>query len=145
VADGFAQPRRLVLVVFGAFILWGFGANTVWPRLMLAVDGVVTQRVDMPSLGAPRFTSAYVLRSPDGADVHYSAGATDASLARGQKIGTVFRKRRWQLGYRLNGKRVGFPVLFYGLTLAFGGALLVYGAMGFPAWWRGRVSAAKAR
>jgi hypothetical protein len=123
-----APPRPILLLVFGAFIWWGFGHGTVWPRLTLAVDGVVTARTDTPSLGAPRFASAYTLRAPDGTEFSYVAGATDAALARGQSIGAVIQKRKWQLGYTLNGQWIAFPVLFYGIALSIGAAMFVYGA-----------------
>jgi hypothetical protein len=123
-----SAPRPILMVVFGAFILWGFGHGTVWPRLTLAVDGTVTARTDTPSRGAPRFVSAYTLRSPGGTEFTYVAGATDAALARGESVGTVIQKRKWQLGYTLNGKWMAFPVLFYGVALSIGAAMFVYGA-----------------
>jgi hypothetical protein len=56
----------------------------------------------------------YVIRKPDGSKLEYVAGATDASLSRNIPVGAELEKRKWELSYSVNGKRIkDFPASFY--------------------------------
>jgi hypothetical protein len=114
-----SPPARVVpVLLFGIWILWGFGYETVWQRYATAVDGVIVSCHDDPSTGAPRYASEYVVRDDLGHDQTYVAGPTDASLERSLSVGTRIEKRWGQLGYRVNGEWIAFPAFFYSGMLA---------------------------
>jgi hypothetical protein len=117
------NPQAVILSFAAVWILWGFGAQTVWTRLTTEVDGIVVSSRDVPSKGAPRYATEYVIHGPDGRDVQYVAGATDASLERSIPVGTQIRKRWGQLGYELNGQWESFPI--YAYSAIFGAAFFV--------------------
>jgi hypothetical protein len=119
----------ILLIVWGVWLLWGFGCQTVFDRLLLEVDGTVTSEQNVPSKGAPRYATYYALRSSTGSISTYAAGATDASLERGLPVGTRIHKTRWQLGYEINDHWVSFPVIFYSLTLCIGLAAIMAGVV----------------
>jgi hypothetical protein len=113
-----AGPNPIVLLLFGLWILWGFGFETVAARLNMQVEGVVTAAHDIPEERGPRYTTEYILRGSDGQDLVYVAGPTDASLPRSMPVGTHLKKQRWRLYYERNEQRVDdFPVFFYQVTL----------------------------
>jgi hypothetical protein len=116
------------------FVWFGFGYMTVWARLRLDLRGTIIASVDTPRRNAPRYATIYTLRAPDGAVLHYLAGATDASLSRGLPVGTVLAKSAWQLGYSVDGNWVGFPIGFYLVVLTIGAAAIVAGIARLP--WR---------
>jgi hypothetical protein len=114
-------------LIFGLFILWGFGYETVGTRLKTQLEGVVVSSRDIPSTGAPRYATEYTLRGPDGRESVYVAGATDASLPRSMPVGTSLKKQRWHLAYEKNGQRVDdFGVSFYGMMLGIAVACLAW-------------------
>jgi hypothetical protein len=114
-------------LIFGLFILWGFGYETVGTRLKTQLEGVVVSSRDIPSTGAPRYATEYTLRGPDGRESVYVAGATDASLPRSMPVGTSLKKQRWHLDYEKNGQRVDdFGVSFYGMVLGTAVACLAW-------------------
>jgi hypothetical protein len=114
-------------LIFGLFILWGFGYETVGTRLKTQLEGVVVSSRDIPSTGAPRYATEYTLRGPDGRESVYVAGATDASLPRSMPVGTSLKKQRWHLNYEKNGQRVDdFGVSFYGMMLGIAVACLAW-------------------
>jgi hypothetical protein len=94
-------------------MLWGFGIQTLWTRYAMAVEGTVVSSRDVPSKGAPRYATEYVVRGADGHDYQYVAGATDASLDRSLPVGSQIQKKRGQLGYEVNGQWRSFPIYFY--------------------------------
>jgi hypothetical protein len=111
-------PTPIVLLLFGLWIVWGFGFNTVGARLETQVDGVVISSRDIPVTRGPRYATEYTLRGPDGQDRVYIAGATDASLPRRMPVGTYLKKQRWHLSYERNNQYVDdFPLFFYQVTL----------------------------
>ena len=126
----------MALILAGVWVLWVFGYQTVLARYLIEVNGVIVSSADAPSKGAPRYGTYYVIRSADGRESHYTAGATDASLARSLPVGTVLRKARWQLGYEVNDHWVAFPVRFYAAMLGAAVAAIAYGAYRWPAWRR---------
>ncbi len=132
--DGRAIP--VVLILWGVWMLWGFGWQTVVERLLIQVDGTVVTSRHEPSKGAPRYASHYQIKSPDGHLETYIAGATDASLERGLPEGTRIHKDRWSLGYQINEQWVAFPVLFYATVLAIGMLCIGTGVLRWRAWRR---------
>jgi len=123
------DKRRIatVSVVFGLFILWGFGWETVGLRLKTDVDGIIVASRDIPSTGAPRYVTEYTVRGADGNAQVFLAGPTDGSLPRSMPVGTHIRKKRWHLGYERDGRREGFPYIFYSVFLAIGLGLVIRG------------------
>ncbi len=115
-----------VLAIAALWIIGGFGFGTLGQRLWLEVRGTITSSHDTPSAGGPRYTTDYTIRGADGREFHYTAGPTDASLARSMPVGTVLNKQRWNLGYERDGAWVNdFGVTFYVVMLVIGFALLV--------------------
>ena len=124
------KPKPWVLILFGLFILWGFGWATIGHRLLTNVDGVIVAIRDVPSTGAPRYATQYTVRGPHGDEQVFWAGPTDASLPRSMSVGTRIQKRRWHLGYEQNGTRIGFPeIYFYDVVLACGFGMVVWGVL----------------
>lgn len=123
------QPKPVVLIVFGLWILWGFGFETLGSRLMTNVEGTIISSQDIPHPLAPaRHGTEYTLRTPDGGNVRYTAGATDASLSRSIPVGTYIKKQRWRLSYELNGQEIDdFSLPFYASFLSVAVASLVWG------------------
>jgi hypothetical protein len=115
------------MIAMGLFILFGFGFETVGMRLWIDVDGTVTSSIDVPDTHSPRYITDYFIRGADGRATTYTAGATDGSLARSLPAGTRIIKRRWDLGYSVDGRWVAFPKYFYAPLLGLGLGLLVYG------------------
>lgn len=118
------RPLPVILICTGLWILWGFGYQTVGLRLGTALDGVVIAREPIPRNRYVHGTGTiYVVRGNDGVTQKYVAGATDGSLPRNIPLGAHITKRKWELSYLLNGKRVAdFPVIFYAIILS--GALV---------------------
>jgi hypothetical protein len=75
-------PNPMALLLFGLWIIWGFGFDTVGRRLEIQFDGVVISSRDIPKTRGPRYATEYTLRGPDGQNHIYVAGPTDASLPR---------------------------------------------------------------
>ena len=87
-----AAPLPIILIVSALWIFWGFGYQTVWQRFTTQLNGVVVSSRDIPSTGAPRYATEYVVHGEDGHDQTYLAGATDGSLERSLPIGTSIQK-----------------------------------------------------
>jgi hypothetical protein len=117
------------MLLAGLWILWGFGCQTAWRFFQTSVEGTIIVSSDAPSRGAPRYASAYVVRSDDGREQSYIAGPTDASLERSLPVGTRLRKDIWSFSYEVNDRRVWFPMVFYGALLL--GALVAFGVGAF--------------
>jgi hypothetical protein len=132
------KNRRLFVIFWGLFILWGFGVHTVWARLTIDIHGVVTSSIDDPSTSAPRYSTIYTIRSDDGRKTQYVAGPTDASLARSLPVGSRVDKDQWQLDYRVNGRRASFPIGFYAAVIVFGLGAVAIGLFELPDIWRSR-------
>jgi hypothetical protein len=107
------NPQAAFFLIPAFWIMWGFGYETVWARFSTEVDGTIISSRDVPSTGAPRYTTEYVVRSAEGHDFRYRAGATDASLERSIPVGSHITKKWGQLGYQLNGQWESFPIGFY--------------------------------
>lgn len=111
------NPQAVVTSIVALWFLWGFGLQTVWARLATEVDGIVVSSRDVPSKGAPKFVTEYVIRGADAREFQYVAGATDASLERSIPVGSQITKKWGELGYHLNGRWVSFPIYFYSAIL----------------------------
>ena len=121
------RRKAATFIVFGLFILWGFGWDTVGRRLRTAVDGVIVASRDVPSKGAPRYATEYTVRGADGHEQVFWAGPTDGSLPRSIPVGTHVRKMRWHLGYERDGRTEGFPYVSYSLVLGIAVSLVLWG------------------
>jgi len=120
-------PWPAILLLFAAFLIWGFGLDTLGRRLLTVVDGVIVSSRDVPATGRPRYATEYVIRGSDGQERSYTAGATDASLPRSMPVGTQLRKAKWQLSYVRNGETINdFPLAFYSGIFGIALALIVW-------------------
>jgi hypothetical protein len=118
------NPQSVILFCGGLWILWGFGIETLWTRYVIDVEGTVVSSRDVPSKGAPRYATEYVIRGADGHDHQYVAGATDASLDRSLPVGSQIQKKWGQLGYEVNGEWQNFPI--YAYSASFGAAFFAF-------------------
>jgi hypothetical protein len=123
------RPNPVVLIVFGLWILWGFGFETVGTRLMTNIEGTIISSQDVPYPLAPaRHRTKYTFRTPDGGSVLYIAGATGASLPRNMPVGTYIKKQRWRLSYERDGQKIDdFGIPFYAGFLSVAVACLIWG------------------
>jgi len=124
------RPNPTILIVFGLWILWGFGYETLYPRLVTDIEGTVVSVKDIPYAPAPaRYGTEYIFRNSGGRTSQYTAGPTDASLSRSMPVGTYIRKQRWHFSYERNGQQVDdFGLYFYVALLAIAVGSLVWGA-----------------
>lgn len=91
------RRKATVFIVFGLFILWGFGWNTVGRRLLMNIDRVIVASRAVPS------ATEYTVRGEDGREQVFWAGATDSSLPTSMPVGTRIRKEPWHLDYSETG------------------------------------------
>jgi hypothetical protein len=55
------NPQAAFFLIPAFWIMWGFGYETVWARFSTEVDGTIISSRDVPSTGAPRYTTEYVV------------------------------------------------------------------------------------
>ena len=104
-------------------------APTLLNRLQISASGTVINSVTRYE---PRQVVYYTLRGRDGTIQMLISGPTDASLPRNLPGGSVIEKKKWQIGYFLNGVyRTDFPLTFY--TGGILGALALF-AFGIRLW-----------
>ena len=121
-----------VILGFSLFLLYGFGYETLYQRLVAQAEGVIVSSRDVHSPNNPRYITRYVLRAPDGHETNYVAGSSDASLPQSMPVGTTISKRKWHLDYERDGEHVSdFPAALYALTLGAGLAGLVWSILLF--------------
>ncbi|MGB2675763.1 MAG: hypothetical protein WAN12_01595 [Candidatus Acidiferrum sp.] len=114
-------------LAFSLWILYGFGYETLYQRLVTQVEGVIVSSRDVHSPNNPRYATEYIVRAADGREAGYVAGASDASLPRSLPVGTTIKKRKWHLDYERDGEHVSdFPTALYVLTLGAAVAGLVW-------------------
>jgi hypothetical protein len=95
------EPNPIMLVLIALWILWGFGYQTLFTRLMTDVEGTVISTQDIPYPLAPaRHGTEYVFKNPEGRTLNYIAGPTDASLPRSMPVGHLHQKTAWALFLR---------------------------------------------
>jgi hypothetical protein len=129
------EASYAMLSVFALWLLFGFGYETVWQRLVVDVDGTVVESKDLPFKGAPRYSTVYKLRTMDNQLVAYVSEATDASLYRSMVVGTYVHKKKWELGYQKDQEWIAFPISFY-LVILGSAVLLFLRSMIFYKRWR---------
>ena len=114
---------RLVLIAAGLWAL--FMASYTVGRLLSEVDARIVAR-EMTTGQRP--VVIYTVRNSHGKIDTFVGGGTEASLPGQLSIGSYITKRKWQLGYTLNGKWVSdFSVTFYSIIFALGANLLILG------------------
>jgi hypothetical protein len=105
------------LGLFAAWIIF-IDTYTIGTRFLTSVDGTV---VSSETSTGNRPTTSYQIKGPDGSISEYVAGPTDKSLPRRMPVGTQIRKKKYELGYVLNGQTVhDFPLAFYALLIGIG-------------------------
>ena len=120
-------PNPFVFLGFSLLLLYGFGYETLYQRLITQVEGVVVSSRDVHTPNNPRYVTEYTFRTPDGHETTYTAGSSDASLPQSMPVGTTIRKHKWSLDYERDGENVSdFPAALYVLTLGAALALLVW-------------------
>jgi hypothetical protein len=119
----------VIRILAAGWILYGMGYQTVFERYKLQLDGVVVESHDIPSKGASRYETEYLIRDQAGHDQLYIAGPTDASLQRSLDVGTKIHKNYGDLGYSINESWVEFPTYFYSIVMVIAVALLVSGVL----------------
>lgn len=125
-----------VTSVFALWLLFGFGYETVWQRLVVGVDGTIIESTDSPFKGAPRYSTVYKLRTTDHQLVTYISGANDSSLLRSMVVGTYVHKKKWELGYQKDQEWVAFPISFYLVVLGSAVLLLLRSMVFYYKRWR---------
>jgi len=121
--------RAWVFLIYGLYLLYGFGWDTVGRRLLIDVNGTVVASRDEPAARTPRYATYYIVRGRDGREQTLISGATDASLRRSMPVGTRIRKQKWRLDYERDGVREEFNTPFYAFVLLIGAALAVSGVV----------------
>lgn len=115
------------LLLFGVWMLWGFGWETVMFRLKTEIEGTIISSTDVPPERTGRYCTDYIVRGSDGVDRTYTAGASDASLERSMPVGTIIRKEKWSLDWEMDGQQQAFPLIFYCVVLTIGLGCVVFG------------------
>jgi hypothetical protein len=130
--SGYAFPVRPALTLFALGML-GFTVYNGWSRLATDIDGKVIARQELPK--TPQNHGAktvYTFEHRDGTHSEYTADGNDASLPQTFPIGASLVKRKWELGYTLNGQRVDdFPIIGFWLFISVGLAVLAGAAFLF--------------
>ena len=109
-----------VLFLFAAYSIFsGFGYYTLWELLKTDVAGTIVSSTDEPATKGPRYITHYSIRQADGSLTTYIAGPTTAYLPRSMPVGATIQKRKWELGYYMNGQWVSvegpWGILFLGV------------------------------
>jgi hypothetical protein len=124
------KPRPWVLILFGLFMLWGFGWETIGRLLLTQVEGVIVESRDIPPDRSPRYITEYTVRGPNGDEQVFRAGRTDASLPRSMPVGTRILKQQWHLDFERDGQLVEFSGrLFYAATLTCAFGAVIWGCL----------------
>jgi len=102
-----------ILLLFGIGTFWLVGYSSVWQRYQLDVQGTVTARQDFPRNKYNHGpTSRYTLKQGDGSIREYTTALGDAALSRTIPVGVHIAKRKGELFYFLNDRRVDdFPLM----------------------------------
>jgi len=111
------RPNSLVLGVWSLWMLW-VALSPVWYRLNTELDGQIISARDIPPTRGPRYATQYILRSPDGRQFEYVAGATSDSLPRSMPIGTYLKKPKWTIYYERDGARCDAGAPWFSVVIA---------------------------
>ena len=127
---GFRIGPSPVFAVLGIWSLFIVG-YTVVGRLLIETDGTVLTRQPVNN---PRPGTFYTMQAPDGQTYRFASGSTDSSLSRDFSVGSHVTKRKWNLGYTIDGRRVdSFPVMFYTGWCAVGLCFICYSLLPYLA------------
>jgi hypothetical protein len=110
------RPNPLILGVWSLWMLW-VSLSPVWYRLNAELDGQIISARDIPPTRGPRYATVYTLRSPDGRQSEYVAGATSDSLPRSMPIGTYLKKPKWTIYYERDGTRCDTGVPWFSVVI----------------------------
>jgi len=130
--------RKLQPAALLAFSLWIFYVNysTIAGRLEIEADGTIVKREGNTRYDRPG-GAIYTLAAPDGSLRTLATGSTDSSLPRNLPIGRHLVKRKNELSYTLDGRRISdFPLYMYGATSGLGLSLFAFSL--FQLTWRRR-------
>lgn len=113
-------------MLLGLLVL-GFAAFVVRERLKIDVVGTIAAR-HIRCDTSNRCRPHYEIVTPSGERVGYVAGGNDQALTPDLQPGQRLSKRRWELNYSVDDRRVyDFPVHFYAALTLIGLALLGHG------------------
>jgi hypothetical protein len=116
-----------ILLLLALVILPTLGYNGVWQRYQIDLQGTVTARQDFPPnkyTHGP--TTRYTLKMGDGTIREYTATHSEPSLPRTIPIGVTVTKRKGEMFYSLNGRRIDdFPLKTYVIGLGVGIASMI--------------------
>ena len=97
-----------------------FAPIEIASRLDIEVSGtIISVEIVRPGKGlmgnSHRFYIKYVLAvSANGTTSEYHPGYTDSDLSQNLNVGAVLEKKRWELDYIVDGRRIAdYPWLFY--------------------------------
>lgn len=112
----------IALLIFGA-ILVTMSCSEINERALIEIDGkIVNKEVVCQQPNNNRCVANHLIDSVSGeSQSTYSAGPTDQSLSHDLPVGARLKKKKWQLGYEVDGKAVDdFPITFYAGSLMIG-------------------------
>jgi hypothetical protein len=120
--DNYVFAALVAAVMFG-----GLAASELLARGWIELDGrVISSDTTCQQPHNNRCVTRYSLERRDGSQVIYDAASNDHSLWQRLPVGAVISKRRWELGYSVDGNQINdFPRYFYGGTLAAAGCIAV--------------------
>jgi hypothetical protein len=125
--EWFREAAPGILLIFAIGIFWTAGYNGVWYRARIDVEGTVTARKDFPPnkyTHGP--TTRYTLKTGDGTIREYTATHAEPSLPRTIPVGVSVTKRKGEMFYSLNGRRIDdFPLRTYVIVLGVGIAFMI--------------------
>jgi len=112
-----------------ALLIWLFAGHEIYQRAAISLRGtIVSSETSCVQPYNNRCDTRYVVEAQDRTRATYIAGPTDESLERRLPVGTLIRKDKWALTYSVNNQKVSdFPVVFYGVGMAFGVLCAVFG------------------
>jgi hypothetical protein len=105
-------PVYAAIALFGVGVLL-FGGYVFWYRLQTEIEGKVVARQDIPKTPENHGPIVvYTFERSDGARDEYTAPIGDGPLPQNLPVGAFLVKRKWELGFTLNGERVDdFPII----------------------------------
>ena len=115
--------NSLIAFLIVGIILVVMSGSEIYGRASVEVNGkIVNKEVVCQQPNNNRCVANYLISSDLGKNQSiYSAGPTDQSLLRDLPVGTVLKKKKWELVYEVDGKTIDdFPITFYVGLIAIG-------------------------
>ena len=112
-----------------------FGLSEPVSRLLIDIEGtVVESQTKCVQPHNNRCVTTYTLQPSNSLEpIVYRAGFTDQALSRYIKNGSHVEKRKWQLGYYVNGRyREDFPITFYLVISCLASVVFIQGVLVIP-------------